>query len=182
MKIYTRTGDDGSTGLFGGQRVGKDDLRVEAYGTIDELNSWIGVVRSLPAPAELDPWLERIQHELFVVGAEVACVPGAEDKLGLALVSGQEVSQLERWIDEAEAGLPPLKAFILPGGTRVSASLHVARTVARRAERGVLRAAHHTPIRREIVVYLNRLSDLLFTIARRANHLESVPDVLWKSR
>lgn len=182
MKIYTRTGDDGSTGLFGGARVGKDDLRVEAYGTIDELNCWIGVVRSLEPPDQFDPWLERIQNELFLVGAEVACVPGAEEKLGLQLISGQAASQLERWIDDADDGVPPLKAFILPGGTRVSASLHVARTVARRAERAVLRASHHTPIRREIVIYLNRLSDLLFTLARRANHLASVPDVVWRSR
>ncbi|HQP35982.1 MAG TPA: cob(I)yrinic acid a,c-diamide adenosyltransferase [Polyangiaceae bacterium] len=181
MKIYTRTGDDGSTGLYGGSRLGKDDPRVEAYGTVDELNAWIGEVRSLPAPEGMDGWLEQIQADLFVIGAELACPSGAEERLGLELVDKDAAEQLERWIDTAEEGLAPLRSFILPGGTRAAASLHVARTVARRAERAVLRASRHAPIRGELIVYLNRLSDLLFTLARRANHLGSVPDTPWSS-
>ncbi|MBI5535487.1 MAG: cob(I)yrinic acid a,c-diamide adenosyltransferase [Deltaproteobacteria bacterium] len=182
MKIYTRTGDDGTTGLFGGERVHKHDARVEAYGTVDELNSAIGLVRSAGIDRVIDGPLEAIQNELFVIGAEIACVPGKEGSLGLALIDESAAARLEGWIDEAEQELPPLKVFILPAGTPASAGLHVARTVARRAERALLAAHEKSPVRQELLVYLNRLSDLLFVLARRANHLAGVPDVPWKAR
>jgi cob(I)alamin adenosyltransferase len=180
MKIYTRTGDDGTTGLFGGERVCKHDARVEAYGTVDELNSVIGMVRSGGVDRVIDAPLEVIQNELFVIGAEIACVPGKEASLGLALIDERAAARLEGWIDEAEKDLPTLKAFILPGGTPASSGLHVARTVARRAERALLRAGDKTPVRQELIIYLNRLSDLLFVLARCANHLAGVPDVPWR--
>jgi cob(I)alamin adenosyltransferase len=182
MKIYTRTGDDGTTGLFGGVRLAKHDDRVEAYGTIDELNSVLGQVRSLEIDRVIDVPLGSIQSELFVIGAEVACVSGKESTLGLRLVDERSIARLESWIDDAEQQLPSLTSFILPGGHPVSCGLHVARTVARRAERALLRAGEHAPVRREIVVYLNRLSDLLFVLARRANQLAGVGDVMWSAR
>lgn len=182
MKIYTRTGDDGTTGLFGGERVHKHDARVEAYGTVDELNSAIGLVRSAGVDRVIDGPLEAIQNELFVIGAEIACVAGKEGSLGLALVDESAAARLEGWIDEAEQELPPLKMFILPAGTPASAGLHLARTVARRAERALLAAQEKGPVRQELIVYLNRLSDLLFVLARRANHLAGMPDVPWKAR
>lgn len=182
MKIYTRTGDDGTTGLFGGDRVRKDEARVEAYGTVDELNATLGVARATGLPAEIDAVLVPIQEDLFVLGAELACVPGKEAKMSMRLLDGEDSARLERAIDQAEDGLPPLKSFVLPGGTPAAASLHVARTVARRAERRVLTAATQGPVRSELVVYLNRLSDLLFVLARRANHLASVEDIPWKPR
>ena len=182
MKIYTRTGDDGTTGLFGGARVRKDDARVDAYGTVDEANGAIGVARAAGVPATVDEVLARVQDDLFVVGAELACAPGKEDKLRMRLVDGADAERLEKAIDAAEEGLPPLKSFVLPGGSPGAAALHVARTVARRAERRVLEASRDTPVRREIVVYLNRLSDLLFTLARRVNHDAGVPDVPWNPR
>ncbi|MDW8250796.1 MAG: cob(I)yrinic acid a,c-diamide adenosyltransferase [Myxococcales bacterium] len=182
MKIYTRTGDDGTTGLFGGARVRKDDPRVEAYGTVDELNASIGVVRAAGVPPELDPLLGRLQEDLFVLGAELACVPGKEEKMKMRLLDNNDVARLEQAIDAAEVGLPPLRSFVLPGGTPAAAALHVARTVARRAERRALEAAAQEPVRSELLVYLNRLSDLLFTLARRANYLASVEDIPWNPR
>jgi cob(I)alamin adenosyltransferase len=181
MKIYTRTGDDGTTGLFGGERVPKQQARVEAYGSVDELNSAIGQVRCEPLDPLSSQVLETLQNELFVLGAEVACVPGKESSLGIRLLNLEAVTRLESWIDEAEKALPPLKAFILPGGTRGSAGLHVARTIARRAERSLLRAGEQAPVRRDLIMYLNRASDLLFVLARRANHLAGVADTLWKT-
>jgi cob(I)alamin adenosyltransferase len=179
MKIYTRTGDDGTTGLFGGSRRSKADPRVEAYGTVDEANASIGGARASGLSAEMDAVLAAAQSELFTIGAELACAPGAEAKLKMALIDSGAVERLERAIDAAEEGLAPLKAFVLPGGTAAAAALHVARCVARRAERAVIACASEQPVRKEIVVYLNRLSDLLFTFARRANHLAGVADVPW---
>jgi len=179
MKIYTRTGDDGTTGLFGGSRVGKDDTRVEAYGTIDELNAVLGMVRSQQIAQELDALLERTQRDLFTMGAEIASGRNAASKLGMPLLGASDVERLEREIDEAEQVLPPLRAFILPGGTVACAQLHVARTIARRAERALVRLQREAPVRAEVLTYANRLSDLLFVLARKANHDAGLADTLW---
>jgi len=182
MKIYTRTGDAGETGLFGGDRVSKDDARVEAYGTIDESNACLGVARALGVSAKTDQALLQIQSDLFTVGAELACVPGKEDKLKLSLVGQADITRLETWIDEAEAPLAALKNFVLPGGSPGAAELHRARTVCRRAERRTLSAGRLSPIRPEVVIYLNRLSDLLFVLARYENHVAGVADIPWLAR
>ncbi len=182
MKIYTRTGDGGETGLFGGARVEKDDARVEAYGTVDELNSCVGVARALGVSAQTDASLLRIQDDLFTVGAELACVPGQEEKLRMALVAAADIQRLEGWIDQSEAPLEPLKNFVLPGGSPSAAELHRARTVCRRAERRTLTAGRSSPIRPEVVIYLNRLSDLLFVLARYENHSASIADIPWRAR
>lgn len=181
MKIYTKTGDDGTTGLFGGARVPKASSRVEAYGTVDELNSLIGVARATKLSEEADAVLGAVQSDLFVLGAELACVAGKEANLGMKLVGSADGVRLEGAIDAAEIGLPPLKAFVLPGGTPQAAALHHARTVCRRAERMVLAMSEGTA-RSDVVVYLNRLSDLLFVLARRANHTAGVADVPWSPR
>jgi cob(I)alamin adenosyltransferase len=182
MKIYTKTGDAGTTGLFGGARVEKDDERVEAYGTVDEVNAVLGTVRAAKPPTELDLLLESVQEDLFVVGAELATVPGKEDKLPMQLVSSEDCERLERAIDAMEAKLAPLKSFILPGGAPAAAALHHARTVCRRAERRVLRASRSGAVRPEVLVYLNRLSDFLFVAARQTNQLADIPDVPWAPR
>jgi cob(I)alamin adenosyltransferase len=181
MKLYTKTGDDGTTGLFGGGRVPKASARVEAYGTVDETNAAIGVARAAPLDGGMDAVLARVQEDLFTVGAELACVPGKEGKLAMALVGEADITRLERAIDDATAACTPLTSFVLPGGSPQAAALHVARTVCRRAERAVL-AMTDAPARREVVVYLNRLSDLLFALARQANVLAGVPDVPWSRR
>lgn len=181
MKLYTRTGDDGTTGLFGGGRVPKPDPRVEAYGTIDEANAAIGVARAAGVPEEIDAVLAAVQDDLFTLGAELACVPGRAGQLKMRLVDAADAERLERAIDAADEGLPKLRAFVLPGGTAGAAALHLARCVARRAERRVWSLAD-APARREVVIYLNRLSDLLFVLARRANHLAGVSDVPWRPR
>ena len=180
MKIYTKTGDAGETGLFGGARVPKTDLRVEAYGTIDEANAAIGIARAAGVSTSADALLQTIQDELFTVGAELACAPGKESKLRLDLVDDAATERQERAMDELEAALPPLKTFVLPGGGSGAAGLHLARTIARRAERAVLRANAESPLRPEILRYLNRLSDLLFVMARAENQRSGVPDVPWK--
>jgi len=182
MKIYTRTGDGGETGLFGGARVGKDDPRVEAYGTVDELNACLGVVRTLGASAQTAEALLHIQSDLFTLGAELACVPGKEDKLRMAMLGEPDITRLEDWIDRSEAPLEPLKNFVLPGGSAAAAELHRARTVCRRAERRTLSAGRASAIRAEVVIYLNRLSDLLFVLARYENHVAGVSDIPWHPR
>lgn len=182
MKIYTRTGDDGTTGLFGGARVDKNDPRVEAYGTVDEANASIGVARAAGVPDAIDAVLERVQADLFVLGAELASVPGSEGRLKLELVSEADALRLESAIDDAEQGLPALDSFVLPGGCPAAAELHQARTIARRAERQVLALRASSPVREALVVYLNRLSDLLFVLARKANQEAGVADVPWLPR
>ena len=166
MKIYTKTGDRGDTGLFGGPRVSKDAPRIEAYGTVDELNSVLGVVRSLLAPGDVDSLVEQIQNELFCLGAQLATPNPAAHQT--ALIGPAQIAGLETAIDRYEAGLAPLTQFILPGGTPAAAQLHLARTVCRRAERRLVTLMTHSaePIAGELVVYLNRLSDLLFVLAR----------------
>ena len=182
MKIYTKTGDDGTTGLFGGARVNKDDPRVDAYGTVDELNAVIGVVHASSPPEELRAVLAKIQADLFVLGAELATVSGKEDKLPMRLLGDADVRDLEDAIDRAEGGLPALENFILPGGAPSGAALHHARTVCRRAERCALAASRVVPVRPELLVYLNRLSDFLFVAARRANQLSNAPETPWAPR
>ena len=178
MKIYTKTGDDGTTGLFGGGRVKKASMRVDAYGTVDELNATIGLARASKLDADSEAILAQAQVDLFTLGAELACVPGKESKLNMKLVDEADAERLEKAIDQAEAHCTPLKYFVLPGGSAQAAALHLARTVCRRAERAVL-AIDDAPARAEVVIYLNRLSDLLFVLARRANVEANVPDVPW---
>jgi cob(I)alamin adenosyltransferase len=182
MKIYTRTGDDGTTGLFGGARVKKNDARVEAYGTVDEANAAIGMARATGLEAAMDALLASIQDDLFTVGAELACAPGKEGKLRLQLIGAEDAVRLERAIDDAETGLAALRSFVLPAGSAGAAALHFARCVVRRAERRALDAAAQDNVRHELLVYLNRLSDLLFVLARKANHLTGTGDVPWRSR
>jgi cob(I)alamin adenosyltransferase len=179
MKIYTRTGDAGETGLFGGARIGKDDPRVEAYGTVDELNSCLGVALALGVSAQTSPQLLRIQSDLFTLGAELACEPGKEHKLRITPVTEADSARLEAWIDQSEMPLEALRNFVLPGGWPSAAELHRARTVCRRAERRTLTAGRSSPIRPEVLIYLNRLSDLLFVLARYENHVAGVADVPW---
>jgi cob(I)alamin adenosyltransferase len=181
MKIYTKTGDDGTTGLFGGGRVKKASLRVDAYGTVDELNATLGLARAAGVEADVDGLLAHIQADLFTLGAELACVPGKEGKLSMRLIDAADSARLEQAIDVSEGKLPPLTNFVLPGGSPAAAALHLARTVCRRAERAVLAIDDGEP-RGEIVIYLNRLSDLLFSLARGENLAKSVPDVLWAPR
>lgn len=181
MKIYTRTGDDGTTGLIGGSRVLKSDARIEAYGTVDELNAligWAGVV----AGAGLLEQLRRIQGELFVIGSHLATPDGSAKVSSLPAMDGEMVHRLEVEIDQMEATLAPLKNFILPGGGECAARLHVARTVCRRTERLVVGAAVEHADRALIVEYLNRLSDWLFVQARGANRGEGIDDILWSGR
>jgi cob(I)alamin adenosyltransferase len=178
MKIYTKTGDDGTTGLFGGARVPKASARVEAYGTVDELNAAIGVARATRPDERAEDILAHAQVDLFTMGAELACVPGKEAKLAMPLLHAEDIARLERDIDGLEATLIALQTFILPTGSPQAAALHLARTVCRRAERAVL-AMEDAPARRELVVYLNRLSDLLFVLARHANATAHVADVPW---
>lgn len=189
MKIYTKTGDTGETGVFGGPRVPKDHPRIEAYGTVDELNAVLGLARCEKLPGDVDDLLQRLQNELFDVGAELA-TPQPESK-GIPLTTAEHVAALEAAIDHYEAGLSPLKQFILPGGTRAAALLHLARTVCRRAERRLVTLAReleqasadlNEPISPQLIVYLNRLSDLLFVLARTANAEAKEPDVAWRKR
>jgi cob(I)alamin adenosyltransferase len=179
MKIYTKTGDAGTTGLFGGPRVSKDDPRIEAYGSIDELNAVLGIVRTTGLAAEQNGLLKKIQDSLFSIGAELA-TPEPE-KHGLKWSGGPSVLEIESAIDAADEKLPALRNFVLPGGTPAAAYLHLARTVCRRSERQVVSLRHDPKVSdvSEIIVYLNRLSDLLFVLARLANHLASVPDIPW---
>jgi cob(I)alamin adenosyltransferase len=181
MKLYTKTGDDGTTGLFGGARVPKASPRVDAYGTVDELNSVLGVARATKLDPQTDAVLAEVQVDLFTLGAELACVPGKEEKMGMKLLDAADSERLEHAIDRAEEGLAALKNFVLPGGSPQAAALHLARTVCRRAERGVL-SLEEPKARGEIVIYLNRLSDLCFVLARRANMVSSVEDVAWIPR
>jgi cob(I)alamin adenosyltransferase len=181
VKIYTKTGDTGDTGLFGGGRVSKDHPRTAAYGDVDELNSAIGLVRAT-APVELfDDLLEAVQRDLFSIGGLLATpepekVAKAMEK---AVLPPERAESFERVMDDAEGELPPLTAFVLPGGTPKAAALHLARTVCRRAERSVVHLAREDAAPPEILVYLNRLSDLLFTLARLANHRAGSPDLTW---
>jgi cob(I)alamin adenosyltransferase len=177
-RIYTKTGDAGETGLFDGTRVSKADARVDAYGDVDELAAWLGLARGRLVDADLAAMLTRIQIELFAVGARLAdprrAIAARVEKSDLGPA---HIATLEADIDRLEAGLPPLRRFILPGGVEAGAALHVARTVCRRAERKVVSLAHAADT--DVVIYLNRLSDLLFVMARTANHRAGVPETEW---
>jgi len=181
VKIYTKTGDSGDTGLFGGGRVPKDDPRVEAYGDVDELNAFLGVARAAELMPRIDEVLVPIQRDLFSIGALLATPDRdkMDQHLTKARISDERIAELERAIDACDRELEPLKAFILPGGTQKAAALHVARTVCRRAERRVISLQREVEIPQIVVVYLNRLSDLLFTLARFANARAGAGEVTW---
>ncbi len=183
MKIYTRTGDGGSTGLFGGPRVAKDDRRIEAYGTVDELNAAIGLIRSAGVSSQVDLQLEMIQHELFSIGAELA-TPNP-DQHAMRIIGASHIERLETWIDQHESTLPELKNFILPCGDMATTSTHLARSICRRAERRVVTLAGQvgdaeSSISNELIVYLNRLSDFLFVLARAVNQAAGKAEIAWK--
>jgi cob(I)alamin adenosyltransferase len=179
VKIYTKAGDTGMTGLMGPGRFAKDDPRIEAYGAVDELNAAVGVARSAGPDADADGRLARVQADLFVVGSALAD-PDPAGPFHRA-VQPDHAANLEAWIDELEASLDPLRQFILPGGTPASASIHLARTVCRRAEREVVKLSHQPgeSVPADVLVYLNRLSDFLFVLARAVNHRAGVADVPW---
>jgi cob(I)alamin adenosyltransferase len=182
-RVYTRLGDSGLTSLAGGQRLPKNDFRIEAYGTVDELNSFIGMARettrSTPAVEELDGILRRVQHELFNLGSILATIP--EDvHPKQARITLAESEQLEREIDRMNEGLPPLRSFVLPGGTRLNAELHVCRTICRRAERVCVTLAANSQLDAAILKYLNRLSDALFVWSRWTSHKLGAAEVLWE--
>ncbi|MBD8524533.1 cob(I)yrinic acid a,c-diamide adenosyltransferase [Pseudomarimonas arenosa] len=172
-KIYTRTGDDGTTGLGDGSRVAKDSARVSAYGTVDELNSSIGVVLACELPESVRELLVRVQHQLFDLGGEL-CIPGH------AAIQAADIDGLEQALDGFNADLPALKDFILPGGGMAAAQCHMARTICRRAERETVSLAHHDPVRSEAIRYLNRLSDLLFVLCRVLARTSGHGEVLWQ--
>lgn len=172
-KIYTRTGDDGTTGLGDGSRVDKDSLRVEAFGTIDELNSYLGLVLACSPPSEIDSLITSIQHELFDLGGEIS-VPGRE------VVTPDHVMRLEKELDKYNSELEPLKEFILPGGSQLAAHCHICRAVCRRAERRLISLKREETVSEHAVKYLNRLSDLLFVLARSLNLSENKEDILWQ--
>ncbi|HVW87401.1 MAG TPA: cob(I)yrinic acid a,c-diamide adenosyltransferase [Bryobacteraceae bacterium] len=186
-RVYTRRGDTGHTSLAGGQRLSKDDIRIEAYGTVDELNSFIGLAResarefaaATPALGDLAAILLRVQHELFNAGSSLATLP--EDMHPKqARITGAESAQLEREIDRMNESLPPLRSFVLPGGCRINAELHVCRTVCRRAERICVTLAARGAVDLEILRYLNRLSDALFVWSRWVSHRLGIPETLWE--
>ncbi len=179
MKIYTKTGDDGTTGLIGGQRAPKCDLRIECIGRIDELNASIGLA-CVTADAELATKLRAAQNDLFVIGSHLAVSAGKAAPKHLPPITDEMIERLENQIDSATDELPALTNFILPGGTETSARLHMARAICRNAERCVVDFAQKQPISELIVIYLNRLSDWLFVQARFANHIAGVKDVPWK--
>jgi cob(I)alamin adenosyltransferase len=177
--IYTKTGDSGETGLFGGGRVGKDDARVDAYGEVDELNAAIGVARSAGLEPDLDALAQAIQEQLFTVGAVLATPRGTKAEQVIPKVESHWVAEMESAIDRFDREIPALRNFILPGGSEAAARLHLARTTCRRAERKVVPLARASALDSQTVVYLNRLSDLLFTMARVSNHRAGVKDVAW---
>ncbi|MET0553066.1 MAG: cob(I)yrinic acid a,c-diamide adenosyltransferase [Vicinamibacteria bacterium] len=179
MKIYTKTGDAGETSLLGGTRVAKDHTRVAAYGDVDETNAAIGLVLAHSEDARLDELLRRVQADLFALGAELADVRTDRQRDAKAAVTNEMVGQLEAEIDARDRELPPLRAFVLPGGNPVGAHLHHARTVCRRAERSAVALAREATVDPLAIVYLNRLSDLLFVLARYDNHLSGRPEVTW---
>jgi cob(I)alamin adenosyltransferase len=210
MKLYTRSGDDGTTGLFGGQRVGKDHPRIAAYGTVDELNAALGLAAAelsrvlhssakprltsdegarksgVPAPTPggdvlvlMDSILRELQSRLFDIGADLATPPGTAHESKISRVTSRHVAEAERWIDEIDSGNEPMRQFVLPGGTELAARLHQARTISRRAERLMVSLSRSDQVTPEAIIYLNRVSDLLFAMARRANQHAGVPDVPW---
>jgi len=182
MKIYTKTGDTGDTGLFGGARVSKASPRVDAYGEVDELNSAVGWARVAVSNPDLDALLNQIQNDLFEVGAELGSTDDRKKKSAMPLIAEPQVEALERAIDEYEEGPPALTSFVLPGGSEGAARFHLARCVCRRAERSLVALGTQENLRGELFRYVNRLSDLLFVLARDANHVAGVEDIPWKGQ
>lgn len=184
MRIYTRTGDRGTTSVCGGLRISKDSARIEACGDVDEFNTTVGLVRTLLDDPELDEKLAWIQSDLFVLGADLSTpqVPGKAVSARVPRVQAEDVMRLERWIDEADAELEPLRTFLVPGGTPAAAHLHFARAVCRRAERRAVRLASQETINLQVCIYLNRLSDLLFMWARLLNQRAGVEETLRSPR
>ena len=182
-KIYTRTGDKGDTRLGGGQRVNKDSPRITAYGTVDELNSSLGVALSAGhLDNQLAMMLRRVQNDLFHLGSDLCVLEDDKVKIKIPQIEERHIKQLEAMIDELQKSLKPLDNFILPGGSPGAAHLHVARTVCRRAERCVISLSRYEPVGKHTIIYLNRLSDLLFVMARYENKMKETTDVLWDSR
>jgi len=181
MKIYTKTGDSGETSLFAGGRVPKNDPRVETYGTVDELNSWLGLIRGYSISTEAQDWLETVQNDLFILGADLA-TPLDSNPSWLVRMTESPVQVLERAIDRMDEQLTPLAAFILPGGTPAAASLHIARTVCRRAERLCVALGQSEDVNSHALTYLNRLSDFLFTLARYVNMQAAESETKWQTR
>jgi cob(I)alamin adenosyltransferase len=179
MKIYTKAGDGGETGLFGGPRVAKDDARVEAYGAVDELGAALGVARARGLDPELSALVAAVQDQLFTIGAELATPPGAKARSHLPPIDPGWTAALETAIDRFEGELDPLRQFVLAGGAPPAADLHLARAVCRRAERRVVALHHHDPVSPAVLAYLNRLSDFLFVAARVANRRAGVGEVPW---
>ncbi len=177
IKIYTKTGDDGQTSLWGGQRLSKDNDRIHAYGTVDECNAAIGVARTNEIDREIDEMLQAVQNRLFVVGADLATPSATQTAIDRIVDADSE--QLEKWIDRLEAELPKLKQFIIPGGTAAAAQLHLARTVCRRAERWTVRLAQADDVHKQALKFLNRLSDFLFVAARAVNYRSGLQDWPW---
>jgi cob(I)alamin adenosyltransferase len=179
VKIYTRTGDTGETALFDGTRVSKSDVRVAAYGDVDEVNAWLGLVRAQGLDADLAEMITRIQRDLFALGSRLADpAHRIAERVAKAAIAPEDISRLEAWIDTLEAELPPLRRFVLPGGTGAGAALHVARTTCRRAERAIV-ALGSEAFEPELIVYVNRLSDLLFVMARAVNRRAAVTELEW---
>lgn len=179
MKIYTRTGDDGTTGLIGGSRIKKYDIRLEAYGTVDELNSYIGLVRALQNDEHADQVLEKIQKKLFVIGAHLATDDSSEMIRKQLPCRSDDVVMLEKEMDQMITVLPRLSNFILPGGCQASSFCHVARTVCRRAERRIVELSEKCEIDSNLIKYINRLSDYLFVLSRKVSIDQKVPEILW---
>jgi cob(I)alamin adenosyltransferase len=178
MKIYTKTGDDGTTSLFRGGRVLKNNDRLEAYGTVDELNSILGMAVAELSDIELINTIKEIQNYLFTIGADLATVSESENK-NITRLDNNFTLRLEQFIDKYDTKLPELKTFILPGGTKAASMLHLARTVCRRAERRVVQLAQNNDINNEVLIFINRLSDLLFVLSRYENFMNNTPDVIW---
>jgi cob(I)alamin adenosyltransferase len=187
MKLYTRTGDDGTTGLFSGARVSKDHPRIEAYGTVDELNAVLGLVlaacdRGHAFERRTHEVISALQSRLFDIGADLATPEGAKQQAKIHRIDDADVSEAEAWIDEMESANPPLRTFVMPAGTEVAARLHLARTVCRRAERAIISLGSIEPVGDPLLRYMNRLSDLFFAMARRANHERGIPDAPWTAK
>jgi cob(I)alamin adenosyltransferase len=180
LKIYTKKGDDGETSLFGGGRVSKNSPRIEACGAVDELNAQLGIVLSLEPQPDISVIIERIQGDLFTLGADLATPPSVESARILR-INEVHIRELEKTIDKLEALLKPLQSFVLPGGSHVSAHLHAARTICRRAERRIVQLSRTEPAGAPTIAYVNRLSDLLFVLARYANSLEGRSDITWSA-
>lgn len=182
MKIYTKTGDTGTTGLVGGRRISKGALKIESYGTVDELNSWIGLIRDQPVNEARRNLLKEIQDRLFTIGADLASEPEDVRKKPVPSLFEEDIALLEKEMDKMDAELPPLRAFVLPGGHQSVSYTHLGRTVCRRAERLVIRLAEEEEVNPLIVKYLNRLSDYLFVLSRKITQDLGSEEVTWKPR